>query len=190
MGCLKATLLKHRRLLAASVALAALAAAALTAYSLKGQYLLLTNEQSGRVLFCEPAALGSEFAVSFTHSVNKSPVTEYYTIANGQILLQALRYYTFGAGMPGGPEQGQTMRFEEGGAIIIEGFKRPMPRLVYNVGRSASHTLHWQGRDIPLNTLDAPGEPILFSVIVYPRILPALRIYPAPAKHTTREVAL
>lgn len=172
------SILTPKRLLMASAALAALAAAVLFACTIKGQYLLLINEQSGQVLFCAPAARGSQFAVSFIHSVNKSPVTEYYRIEEGQIYLESLRYYTFGAGMPTEPEQEQTMRFEADGSIIIEGFDRPMPRLVYNIGRVANHTLHWQDNAIPLNTLDAPGQPVLFSVIVYPRLLQALKVYP------------
>lgn len=161
---------KHKRLLMVGVALVALVAAIMFAYAIKGQYLLLINEQSGRVLFCEHVTAESEFAVSFCHSVNKSPVTEYYRIENGQIYLKSLRYYTFGAGMPTEPDPGQTMRYEDDGAMIIEGFDRCMPKLIYNIGRTANHTLHWQGREIPLNTLDVPGQPVLFSVIIYPRL--------------------
>jgi hypothetical protein len=168
---------KHKRLLMASVVIAALAIAALFICGIKGQYLLLINEHSGHVLFYAPAAQGSEFAVSFTHSVNKSSVTEYYRIKDGQICLEALRYYTFGAGMPTELMPGQTMRHGEEGAIIIEGFERPLAHLVYVIGYTANHTLYWQDREIPLNTLDMPGQPVLFSLTIYPRLWLALRVY-------------
>ena len=167
----------------ASAIIITLTVAALFICSSKEQYLLLTNELSGQVLFCVTADQGSEFAVSFNHSVNKSPVIEYYRIENGLIYLKSLRYYTFGAGMPTELLQGQTMRHEEDGAMVIEGFDRPIPHLVYNIGRISNHTLHWQGREIPLNTLDAPGQPILFSLIVYPRLWPTLHGY------TTRAIS-
>ena len=158
----------------ASVASFTLAIAILFTCSVKGQYLLLSNELSGQVLFCAATAPNGQFAISFIHSVNKSPVTEYYHVDNGQIYLDSLRYYTFGAGMPSELEPGQFIHYEDDGAMIIEGFDRPMFHLVYNIGRVAGHTLHWQGQDIPLNTLDAPGQPVLFSVIIYPRLWMAL----------------
>jgi hypothetical protein len=149
----------------ASVALAALAVAVLFVYhSYRQACLVLINEQSGQVLFCEPIGGDNEFALSFTHSVNQSMVTEYNKIKKGEIYLKSLRFYTFGAGMPSEVGFGQTMRYEEDGAMVIEGFARHMPRLTYNIGRTANHTLHWQGLKIPLNTLDAPGQPVLFYV--------------------------
>lgn len=170
-------LIKYKRLLIASAALIVLVVAVLFVYFIDGQYLLLTAEQDGRILFCASAAQGSEFAMSFIHSVNKSPVTEYYRIENGQIFLESLHYYTFGAGMPSEPEQGQIMRFGDDGAIIIEGYNRHMTHLVYNIARAANHTLHWQGKEIPLNTLGYPGQPVLFSVITYPRLWMALHLF-------------
>lgn len=167
---------KHKRLLMASAALAALAAVALFFLG-SGQYLLLTNEQTGAALFCAPARNGSQFAVSFTHSVNKSLVTEYYRIENGVIYLDSLRYYTFGAGMPTEPEEAQTMRFADG-AIIIEGFNRPMPYLCYSIGRIAGHALHLREKTIPLNTLDAPGQPVLFSIVACSRLQIMRNRYP------------
>jgi len=172
---------KQKRLLKVSAMLATLAAAVLLSYMIKGQYLLLNDEQSGQVLFMAPVGPVSEFAVSFIHSVNKSPVCEYYRIKGGQIFLEAVRYYTFGAGMPTEAVEGQTMHYDQDGAIIIGGFDRPLPRLVYNIGRVSNHTLHWQGQDIPLNTLDKPGQPILFSVIFYPRFWRALGLHPRSA---------
>ena len=175
--------LKHKRLLVASAVLIVLVAAALFSATVKEEYLFLTNKQSGQVLFYAPAASGSFFAVSFIHSVNKSPVTEYYRIEKGQIYLDSLHYYTFGAGMPSQVEAGQTLSYADDGAMIIADFNRPMPNLTYNIGRMpAGQILHWQGREIPLNTLDAPGQPVLFSAVAYPRLWLALRIYPKLAR--------
>lgn len=154
-----------------------LAAITLFILGFKGQYLLLQNEQSGKVLFCGEAADGERFSVSYIHSVNKSPVTEYYQIQSSEIYLTELRYKAFGAGMPTHPEENQTQRYEDGN-IVVEGFARQMPYLCYSIGRIAEHTLHFREKSIPLKELDAPGQPVLFSVIVYPRVLMLLNIYP------------
>lgn len=154
-----------------------LAAFTFLIFGVKGQYLLLRNERSGKVLFCAEADDGAEFSVSFVHSVNKSPVTEYYQIQDSQIYLTELRYSSFGAGMPTQTEENQILRYGDG-YMSVEGFARPMPYLCYSIGRVAEHTLYWREKSIPLKELDAPGQPVLFSVIVYPRVLTLLKIYP------------
>jgi len=173
----KSIIPRYKRLLAAGAVLAALAAAVSLVFGWEGQYLLLSNDRTGKILFCAPAGDGVEFSVSYTHSVNKSPVTEYYQILDSRIYLTALRYKTFGAGMPTEPEEAQTLRYEEDD-MIIEGFARPMPYLCYSIGRIAGHALHWRGQAIRLDTLDTPGQPVLFSVINYPRLLRLFHIYP------------
>jgi hypothetical protein len=136
----------------------------------EGQYLLVSNERDGSVLFYAKVSDGEQFSIAYHHSVNKSFVYEYYTVQNTQIYLTELRYTSFGAGMPTFPEEGQVMRVE-GGDIIIDGFARQIPYLCYFIGRTSDHTLHIGGESIPLDTLDTPGQPVLFSIVSYPRFL-------------------
>ena len=153
-----------RRIIATSAVLTALAASALFMLPGKTQYLILVNERSGKALYAAEASDGTEFSISFIHSVNFSPVTEHYQIIDGQIYLTALRYESFGAGMPTELTEGQKLSHEHG-QLLITGFDRMIPRLCYFISRIDGHAFQINGVSAPLNTLDEPGEPVLFAVV-------------------------
>jgi hypothetical protein len=150
------------RIIAAGVVLAAFAAVVLFIVN-RGQFLVLSDVKTEEVLFRAEAPEGTAFSVSFTHSVNKSPVSEHYIIKDGAVFLESLRYRAFGAGMPSEPDPGQTLRYEDG-EMVIEGYDREMPYLVYFVGRQAGHVLHLEDEDIPLNEIAEPGDGVIFEI--------------------------
>lgn len=125
----------------------------------------MTNENTGQTRFAALLREGETFSVSYTHSVNKSDVEEFYQVREQAIYVTALHYSSFGAGMPQDPraEGAKTVRWEDG-MIIAEGYDIEIPRLVYNVARIADLILHYRGKLIHLNTIDAPGEPLRFTV--------------------------
>ena len=86
-------------------------------------------------------AVGDEFSITFIHSVNKSPVTDYFEIREDGIYGVKTAYYGFGAGVPTGLEEGQTLTYGEDGSIIISGFDMKMDSLVYRVGTVSDHIL-------------------------------------------------
>jgi len=126
-------------------------------------HLVLRNDHSGAVVFIERLDEGSEFAISFIHSVNISPVKEIFMIRDGQIVLTALEFYTFGAGMPTELEQEQTLTQLPDGGMRIDGFDREFSNLSYIIGYNTNHTLSLESHEIPLETLDRAGQPLLFS---------------------------
>ena len=126
--------------------------------------LVLTNDHSGQVLLVQRINEGDEFAISFIHSVNISPVKEIYQVRQGQIVLTALEFYAFGAGMPTDLEAGQTLVHLPTGGLRIEGFERIILDLRYMIDYVANLTLHLGAENIPLAGLDTPGQPIRFSV--------------------------
>jgi hypothetical protein len=84
------------------------------------------------------------------HSVNKSRVTEIFEVRNGQIVLNAVEFETFGAGMPTELEPGQTMTRLAGGVMRIDGFNRTIYDMQILVGQDTDHMLHIGDLDIPL----------------------------------------
>jgi len=155
--------MKHKRLFTVGAVFAALAVTVLFILTHSSTYLLISNEKNGEILFRAKVHDGEEFSVSYIHSVNKSPVTEYYQIQSTEIHLTAMRFSAFGAGMPEQPEAGQTMRAEDG-YIYMEGFSRATPHLRFFIGRTAEHTLEYSGGTVPFETLGEPGQPVLFTV--------------------------
>jgi hypothetical protein len=157
--------MRRKCFIVAGAAVIALATVALFSVSIRPSFLVLTNDHSGETLFKTRLNAGEEFTVSFIHSVNISPVSEIFQFRDGQIVLTASEFETFGAGMPTELEPGQTLiRLPEGG-MRIEGFDRIISGLRYMIGHTTEHTLHIGSRQIPLITLDAPGQPVLFEII-------------------------
>lgn len=136
------------------------------------KYLLVLENSEGKNLYTVPMSDGGEFAIRFIHSVAKSPVTDYFILKEGKVVLDKTIYHDFGAGLPHKPEKGQEMK-SENGELSITGFNREIPELSLRVGRVADHTLLIFGKegsnvtpivDVPLSTLSPPGSVIIFRV--------------------------
>lgn len=136
------------------------------------KYILVLENAEGKNLYSVPVHEGSEFAIRFIHSVARSPVTDYFIIKEGKVVLDKTTYHDFGAGLPHNPEKGQEMK-SENGEISITGFNREIPELALRVGRVADHSLLVFGKegssgipvaDIPLANLSPPGSVIIFHV--------------------------
>ena len=89
--------------------------------------------------------VGDEFSITFIHSVNKSPVTDYFDIREDGIYGVKTAYYGFGAGVPTGLEEGQILTYGEDGSMIISGFDMKMDSLIYRVGTVSDHILTVRG---------------------------------------------
>ena len=141
----------------------ALAVLGTLSFLIRIPYLTLTNAQTGQLLYIARVYEGEIFSISHIHSLHQSPVLEIYTLRSGQIILIALEFETFGAGLPEVLEPGQTLTRLETGGLRIDGFERPMADLRYLIGYTAEHTLHLAGRDIPLSALDCAGQSVRFT---------------------------
>jgi hypothetical protein len=151
--------------IAVSLALATLTAAFFIIFVVaRTPYLVLTNGHTGAVLLRRSVSEGKQFSVGYIHSVNKSPVSEIYQIRQGQIVLIAVEFETFGAGMPTEPEFDQTLSILPGGGMRIDGFDRVIDSLSYMIGHTTEHTLILSDEQIALLTLDSAGQPVRFFV--------------------------
>ena len=99
------------------------------------------------------------FSVSYMHSVNQSKVTEIFEARQGQIVLTALEFETFGAGMPVELELGQVLTRLPGGVMRIDGFDRVIDDMRFLIGRDTKHMLHIGDLSVYLE----PGQAI-FSI--------------------------
>lgn len=119
--------------------------------------LTLRNTSDGTLYAAYPMKEGDMFGIGFIHSVNKSPVTDYYQICEGSIYVEKTIYYGFGAGVQTEIEPGQTLTYGEDGSMIVSGFHMKMADLTYFVGTVSDHTLTMDGRD-PISLRDLCGR--------------------------------
>ena len=122
--------------------------------------LVLTDEIYAKY----PAAEGAEFSVTFTHSVNKTDVTETYQIRDGKIWLTGCIYYGFGAGVATEMEEGWELSYGEDGSMVISGIEMQIHDLTYKVGTVSDHTLRIDGEAVSLRDLCGRNSSVEFAL--------------------------
>ena len=117
--------------------------------------LLILEDPSEMTRYAEyEMAVGDGFSISFIHSVNQSPVTDYFEIREDGIYGVKTVYYDFGAGVPTELEEGQTLTYGDDGSMIISGLSVKMNSLIYRVGTVYDHILTLEdGSEVNLREL-------------------------------------
>ena len=117
-----------------------------------GQVLEIRDAQSGKVYGRWPLEENGEFSIEFIHSVNQSPVREFYSVENGMIRLRAVRFFSFGAGMQSDLEGDLTFS-RDGDAMVVSGYKTSFEELNYIVGTVFDHLLFINSETVNLRQL-------------------------------------
>jgi len=119
-----------------------------------GQVLEIRDSETGKVYGRWPLEENGEFSIEFIHSVNQSPVREFYSAENGMIRLNAVRFFSFGAGMKSDLDGGLTFS-RDGDAMIISGYTRIFKdnELNYIVGTVSDHLLYINNETVSLRDL-------------------------------------
>jgi len=124
----------------------------------------LYDADTGRLYGSWEAVDGLEFSVEFVHSVNKSPVRDYFVLAEGEIYAERTDYDGFGAGVQTEIEEGQTLTYDADGTMIVTGFHQHFPQVRYIVGTVSDHTLHIGEETISLRELCGRNAAVVFEV--------------------------
>ena len=129
--------------------------------------LVLTDADTGAEFGRWPVKAGDVFSVTFVHSVNQTPVTDYYEVReDGEFYVTATKYYGFGAGVQTEIEDEQTLTYTEDGGMLVSGFNLKMTGMVYVVGMVSDHTLEIGGEEVSLRDLCGRGADVTFTLEV------------------------
>lgn len=120
--------------------------------------------ESTLIVSC-PADTGTEFSTRFIHSVQKTPVEEFFSVndARDGFLLRRTRYHSFGVGLPFLETDG-TFR-QEGDAFVMDGMDRPMREIQLRPGVSTELTMYLADEEIPLCKLVPPGSLVRIAIV-------------------------
>ena len=140
---------------------------------LRGESRQTENPKHGRLILEDPeeekryaeydAAVGNGFSITFIHSVNKSPETDFFEIRDDGIYGVKTVYYGFGAGVPTELEEGQKLTYGEDGSMIISGIDVKLNNLIYMVGTVYDHILTLDdGTEINLRELCGRSARVAF----------------------------
>lgn len=134
--------------------MACLAITAAALFSMSGGRLVLSDSRTGTVFARYRLNEGEPFSITFIHSVNQTPVTDCYDADDhGVIYLRKTIYYDFGAGVPFDLNEGESLSYDEDGAMVISGIDRVIPDFLIFVGTVSDHTLTLDGKEISLRDL-------------------------------------
>ena len=115
-----------------------------------------------------------EFIISYTHSVNRGRVRDYYIIKSKYIILSKTRFMSYGAGIPE-PEKKQKF-IETEDYIEISDINRKIDNLYLFVGTIANHKIEIDEKKIELKEIFKPQENIkieykILSIFEYIKLL-------------------
>ncbi|TXJ25611.1 DUF1850 domain-containing protein [Brachyspira aalborgi] len=115
-----------------------------------------------------------EFIISYTHSVNRGRVRDYYIIKSKYIILSKTRFMSYGAGIPE-PEKRQKFRETED-YIEISDINRKIDNLYLFVGTIANHKIEIDEKKIELKEIFKSQENIkieykILSIFEYIKLL-------------------
>lgn len=128
------------------------------------QTLVLYNTETGDVIRTFSVSEGSEFSVSFVHSVNLSPVTDVFVVRDGRLYADRTIYSAFGAGVQSTLEPGQTLSYDENGNMVVSGFNTVFPEIKYIVGTVYDHVLVIGEETLSLTELCEKNAHIAFKL--------------------------
>lgn len=95
-----------------------------------------------------------EFIISYTHSVNRGRVRDYYIIKSKYIILSKTRFMSYGAGIPE-PEEAQKITITDD-YIEINDINKKIDNLYLFVGTIANHRIEIDGEEIELKKIFKP----------------------------------
>ena len=103
--------------------------------------LILYNMQ-GKEIKRFPIKNDGHFYVKFLHSVNMSPVIDYYNFNDkNEIFVYKTIYYDFGAGVETELENNETITYGDGGSMIISNIDKKISPLTYYLSSIYDHKL-------------------------------------------------
>ena len=104
--------------------------------------LSISGRKNPQQVFYSAAAFKEGFIISYTHSVNKGRVHDYYRfLTDGTLELYKTQFVSYGAGIPEpGETPGAVFTVTDDG-YYIENLERKVPRLTMAVGIVANHSI-------------------------------------------------
>ncbi|MFQ3619862.1 MAG: DUF1850 domain-containing protein [Spirochaetales bacterium] len=126
-------------------------------------YIIIETKE-GNELFRILWDKGTQFEISYLHSVNRSPVSEFFSIEGEKIFLSSSRFLSFGAGIASLPEDSGGSLQTQSNHLEYANIHREIPYLGIFVPREAQTTFHYQGQSISLSSLAPPGTLLHFRI--------------------------
>lgn len=124
----------------------------------------ISDGKTGKVVYIGSIEDFEEFYISFIHSVNRTPVYEYYKIENGRFVVYKTTFFSYGAGMPDGSDNPDANIKFVNGKVEIDNINRSLSEFTVLVGTVADHSLHTENISFELDKYVEPQNQALFKI--------------------------
>ncbi len=128
-------------------------------------------ESDKKILFSKTAQSGQKFSTRFIHSVQKTPVEEFFIINDDcdGFILKSTRYQSFGVGLPFLETDGNFKN--EGNFFIMDEINRSIKILELRTGLNTELTLKIDEKILPLHEKFSAGSLIRIKILLRYKLL-------------------
>ena len=128
--------------------------------------LIISNYETKEILAHYPIGVNEHFYIKFNHSVNMSPVIDYYRFdTHNNIYVYKTIYYNYGAGVETELENDEQLSFGDDGSMIISNIDKKIDPLTYYISNIYDHKLSIGDKD-EISLWDICGKNILINIII------------------------
>lgn len=153
-------IIRDRKALLYSSVFLSIICIALILYILKpNEYLLLVNNGTDEVLHSIELDEGLIFSITYTHSVERSEVTEVFEVRDEEIFVMESYTESYGAGLP---YEGTVL--EEDGRFVIKDINQRIDSLVVRPSKLYPHYLSYNDEIIMISDYPFRGKNIRIVV--------------------------
>lgn len=122
--------------------------------------VLVVETDDGKVLLTEPVTDDTTVRLEYTHSVEKTPVADVYTVDGTTLRMTRMEFDSYGAGLPA---NAPVERAADGQGYVYE-LNRTYDRIAVSPGERAGHRLVIDGERYDL-VERSEGDPVSIHVI-------------------------
>ena len=124
-------------------------------------WLVIKEAKTGKVIWEQKLTADTKFAIKYLHSVQQTPVWEYFKVVEGQLYLTGTKYESYGAGLPFLPQHEYIV---DQGQFIIKEINRKLANIPLRVSDYARHRLIINDQTYKLFKLTKPQNLVLIQV--------------------------
>jgi hypothetical protein len=118
----------------------------------------------GALLFAWPIRAGESFEVTFTHSVNQSPITDVFEWTGEELVVRKSRFKAFGAGVPVPSDGIGTELIRAGEFYELIGIDKHMPSFTIMTQTVPDHQVMMGTHEAVLLDLVGSGKQVVIEV--------------------------
>ncbi|PRX17805.1 hypothetical protein BX659_1488 [Orenia metallireducens] len=128
---------------------------------LQESVLTVKEAKTDKIIWQERVEEGTTFAIEYLHSVERTPVWEYFEVKKGEIFLTGTLYESYGAGLPFLKKNNYIVANDK---FEIKDINKKLDNIPLRVSDYAKHKLIYGDEEYKLYDITQPQNLVVISV--------------------------